>query len=100
MTIEIQGPFKPSESLNTRITEKLEGLHKYFDKITEANVYFREDDGPDGSDKKAEIRLMIPGNDLYAEAHTDAYETAFPAAFDKVKRQLRKHKEQVVERRR
>lgn len=100
MTIEIQGPFTPSEANETHIREKLDGLHKFFDKITEANVYFRKDDGPDGTDKKAEIRLMIPGNDLYAEAHTDNYMTAFGATFDKVKRQLRKHKEQVVERRR
>ena len=98
MTIEIQGPFSPSESFDARMREKLTGLHKYFDKITEANLYFREDDGPDGADKKAEIRLMIPGNDLFAEHHTDAYETAFAGAFDKVKRQLRKHKEQLVER--
>lgn len=95
MTIEINAPGAISEGLNTLINEKANRLQKFYDKISEVNVYFKEDDSQFEGHIKAEIRVMIPGADAFADDHAESKEKAFRGAYDKVERILRKKNEKL-----
>ena len=95
MTLEVNAPGSISEGLNSLIEEKSNRLQKFYDKISEVNVYFKKDDAQTEGDVTAEIRVMIPGHDAYADAHGHNYERAFRDAYYKVERQLRKKNEQL-----
>lgn len=93
MTLEINAPNPVSEGLNNLVEEKANRLQKFYEKISEVNVFFKEDDSQTEGHVTAEIRVFIPGADAYADAHAPNYERAFRDAYDKVERQLRKKNE-------
>lgn len=71
--------------------EKVEGLNKFYNRIVGAEIYLKLGQQAD-SNKVVEIKLNIPGNDLFAESHSPKFEGAINDAVDKLKGQLRKLK--------
>jgi putative sigma-54 modulation protein len=65
---------------------------KYYDQIVGAEVYLKLTNNDKGETKIAEIKLNIPGNDLFASSQSDKFEGAINAATDKLKGQIRKLK--------
>jgi putative sigma-54 modulation protein len=49
--------------------------------------------GPEN--KITEIRLSIPGNDLFAKKQSKTFEEATDQAVEALRRQIRKHKDKV-----
>ncbi|WP_421753527.1 ribosome hibernation-promoting factor, HPF/YfiA family [Croceimicrobium sp.] len=84
--------FKATEELLSFTEEKVSGLHKYYDQIVGAEVYLKLIQDEANQNKKAEIKLNIPGNDLFAESHDASFEKAVHDAVDKLKGQIRKLK--------
>lgn len=81
------------ESTIAVINEKLNKLETYYDRIERADVYVKEDDGNAANGHKVEVRLAIPGNDLFAE-HTDpSVKRAMADVAEALRRQIKKHKE-------
>lgn len=75
--------------------EKITGLSKYYDKIVGAEVYLKL--GQDAEDNKVvEIKLNIPGNDIYAEDRSNKFEGSINETVDKLKGQIRKIKTKIV----
>jgi len=84
--------FKASDELLQFTEEKVSGLLKYYDQIVGAEVYLKLIQDEAGLNKKAEVKLNIPGNDLFAEAHEASFEKAVTEANEKLKGQIRKLK--------
>lgn len=84
--------FHAEQELTDYATQKTEGLYKYYDQIVGAEVYLKLDHNDKGQTKVAEIKLNIPGNDIYADSRSDKFEGAINDTVDKLKSQIRKLK--------
>lgn len=93
MKILIQAPFDLKDLQKETIETSLSELSKFDDRITQAEVYFKLDDGQNNNEVSAKIRLHIPGNDVIVSAGHEDRMKAFHDAQQKAKRQLIKVKE-------
>jgi len=93
MKILIEAPFKMTEIQDKAIRDNLSELDKYNQGITQANVYFKEDDGNTQNGIEAKIQLHIPGPVIFVSDEDQDAMLAFKKAFDKVDRQLKKTKD-------
>ncbi len=84
--------FTADQTLVDYVTEKTEGLYKYYDKIVGAEVYLKQVQDEKGETKVAEIKLNIPGNDIYADSQAEKFEGAINSSVEKIKAQIRKLK--------
>lgn len=75
------------------ITEKVNKLETYYDRIERAEVFVKEDDGSAANGFTVEIRLAIPGNDVFATHTDESIERATAEVTEALRRQLKKHKE-------
>lgn len=89
--------FKASDSLESYIQEKLNKL-KPNEHIVRANVTLFQ--GPDRATPSdyCEIRLEVPGPDLFVKEHSTYFEQSVDEAVDKLQRIIRKKKEKEVDR--
>ena len=85
--------FKTDKKLDSFITEKVEKLSDMYDGIIGSEVTLRVNNGEDHENKVAEIRLLVPGNDLFAKKQSKSFEEATDIAVDALRKQLSKHKE-------
>lgn len=85
--------FKTDRKLDSFITEKVEKLSDLYDGIIGSEVTLRVSNGEDHDNKVAEIRLLVPGNDLFAKKQSKSFEEATDIAVDALRKQLTKHKE-------
>ena len=85
--------FKTDRKLDSFITEKVEKLSDLYDGIIGSEVTLRVNNGEDHDNKVAEIRLLVPGNDLFAKKQSKSFEEATDIAVDALRKQLSKHKE-------
>ncbi|MDO9254980.1 MAG: ribosome-associated translation inhibitor RaiA [Bacteroidales bacterium] len=85
--------FKTDKKLDSFITEKVEKLSDLYDGIIGSEVTLRVNNGEDHDNKIAEIRLLVPGNDLFAKKQSKSFEEATDIAVDALRKQLSKHKE-------
>lgn len=90
--------FKAGESLEAYVREKLEKLTPN-DHIVRANVVLFL--GPDRATPNTycEIRLEVPGNDLFIKENSPEFEQSVDEAVNKLQGMLRKAKEKLVDRR-
>lgn len=84
--------FHAQDELIAHTQEKTEGLQKYYDQIVGAEVYLKLVQDQHKQTKVAEIKLNIPGNDLYAESSSDGFEKSVNESVEKLKGQIRKLK--------
>lgn len=87
--------FKTDKKLDSFITEKVEKLSELYDGIIGSEVTLRVNNGEDHDNKIAEIRLLVPGNDLFAKKQSKSFEEATDIAVDALRKQLSKHKERL-----
>jgi putative sigma-54 modulation protein len=86
--------FKHSESIESFITEKLNTVKS--DKLVRANVILFKGADSDPENNYCEIRLEIPGNDLFVKKHSAYFETSVSECVDVLKLQVNKNKEKQV----
>ena len=84
--------FNAEQDLLDYTRQKTEGLYKYYDQIVGAEVYLKLTNDEKGETKVAEIKLNIPGNDIYADSQAEKFEGAVNATVEKLKSQIRKIK--------
>ena len=84
--------FKTDKRLDSFISEKVEKLTELYDGIIGSEVTLRVNNGEDHDNKVAEIRLLVPGNDLFAKKQSKSFEEATDIAVDALRKQLTKHK--------
>ena len=88
--------FKAGEELESYIQQKLEKLTPD-ENIVRANVVLFL--GPDRATPNTycEIRLEVPGNDLFVKEHSTEFEQSVDAAVNKLQGMLRKAREKQVD---
>ncbi len=87
--------FKADVKLEDFIREKTAKLAKYFDGVLGCDVVLKLNAASNNENKIAEIRVMIPGNDLFAKKQAKTFEEAVDNAVDALRRQVKRHKEKL-----
>lgn len=96
MQIDIRSiHFKTDKKLDDFIKEKVSKLPQYYDGVIASEIILKLANIEGAENKIAEIKLAIPGNDLYARKQSKSFEEATDGAVDALRKQLIKHKEKV-----
>ena len=74
------------------INSKLKKLIQFYVDILGAEVFLRLDRAGDLENKVVEIRLNIPGNELFAKKNSKTFEESTDLCVEALRRQIRKHK--------
>ncbi len=85
--------FDADKKLVDFINTKVKKLIQFYDNIIGAEVFLRIEKGQSTENKVAEIRLDIPGSDVFAKKQTNSFEESIDTSIEAIKRQLTKHKE-------
>ncbi len=85
--------FDADQKLLNFIEEKVGKLETFYDKIIDSSVVLKIDKSSDKENKLAEIKLAVPGKDLFAKKQCKTFEEATDLAVDALKRQIEKNKE-------
>ena len=92
MEIKVQSiHFDAHQKLIDFVEEKLNKLTQYYDKIILGDVFLKLEPS-DRENKVAEIKLSIPGKDLFAKKQCKSFEEATDEAVEALRRQINKHK--------
>lgn len=87
--------FKTDKKLEEFINEKVNKLAKTYEGVIGSDITLKLENTNDDTNKIAEIRLLVPGKDLYAKKQSKSFEEATDNALDALKKQLTKHKEKL-----
>jgi len=76
------------------VQKKMDKLETFFDRIIDAEVFMRlNNEGI--KNKTVEIKINIPGEQLFATAADKSFEVATDEAYEALRRQLKKHKTKI-----
>ena len=96
MNVQINAvKFKADKKLEDFIEQKVSKLTQFYDGVIASEVTLKVDASEKPENKIAEIRLKIPGNDLFAKKQSDTFEESTDTAVEALRRQLKKHKEKI-----
>ncbi|MDR0714155.1 MAG: ribosome-associated translation inhibitor RaiA [Bacteroidales bacterium] len=87
--------FDADQKLIALINKKLTKLAQFFDGIISAEVFLRLEKVQSDENKIVEIKLSIPGNDLFVKKQSKTFEDAFNKGIESLSRQVTKHKEKL-----
>lgn len=88
--------FDADQKLIDFIQERIEKLTQYHDGIQNASVFLRlEHDGENRENKVVEIRLKVPGNELFAKRQGKTFEEAAVEAVEALRSQAGRTKERL-----
>jgi putative sigma-54 modulation protein len=90
--------FVATEKLNKFATDKLDKLSHLYERIESANVIFKLDKSDKTENKICEIKLAIPGNDLFVKRQSKTFEAATTETIDALEQQIKKAKEKLENR--
>jgi putative sigma-54 modulation protein len=88
--------FKADQKLLDFIQEKLDKLGHFSQRIINAEVFLRLDKDKEKENKITEIKLNIPGKELFAKRQTKSFEESTDEAIEALRKQLLKEKEKMV----
>ena len=96
MNIKIQSiHFDADKKLLDLITKKTEKLNHFFDAIIGSEVFLKVDKASTTENKVVEIKLNVPGNDLFVKRQCQSFEEAADECTEALKQQLKKRKEKT-----
>jgi len=87
--------FKTDQKLEDFIQEKVGKLAAIFEDVISSEVTLKVDKNEKLGNKITEIRLLIPGNDLFAKKQSKTFEESTDTAVEALKKQLTKYKAKV-----
>jgi putative sigma-54 modulation protein len=94
MNVIIETPnFNAKDSLTDFVKLNVEKLEVLSDQIVESRVFLKLDKFDNKENKVCELKVSLPGNDLFASKHADSFEEAVVLAVDAVKHQLKRWKD-------
>jgi putative sigma-54 modulation protein len=96
MNVKIQSiKFNADKKLIDFANQKVSKLGRFFDNILDAEVFLRVENSQDMDNKIAEIRLNVPGSDLFAQRQCKTFEEAIDECVSALKIQVSKHKDKL-----
>ncbi|HSW67897.1 MAG TPA: HPF/RaiA family ribosome-associated protein [Bacteroidales bacterium] len=87
--------FKSDVKLETFIREKASKLSAHFDGVLGCDVTLRLDGAQNNENKIVEMRILIPGKDLFSKKQAKTFEEAVDLSTDSLRRQLQRYKEKI-----
>lgn len=94
MDIKIQSlKFDAGAKLLEFVESKINKLEQYYDNILGGEVILHLDKSDESGNKVVDIKLLIPGNDLFSKKQAKSFEEATDLATEALRRQLKKTKE-------
>ncbi len=85
--------FDADSKLEDFIQKKVSKLGRFFDDIINAEVFLKVENTTEIENKVVEVKLDIPGSDLFARKQTKSFEESTDEVVDALKQQILKHKE-------
>jgi putative sigma-54 modulation protein len=87
--------FDADKGLLAFIQKKADKLETFFDRIIDGEVVMRLEKDLTKENKIVEVKLRIPGVQLFAKTHAESFEKAADLAIEAVRGQLTKQKEKL-----
>ncbi|NLN94706.1 MAG: ribosome-associated translation inhibitor RaiA [Bacteroidales bacterium] len=84
--------FKTDQKLDDFIQDKVGKLNSLFEGIISSEVTLRLDNNDKQENKIAEIRLRVPGNDLFAKKQCKTFEEAIDNSVEALRPQIKRYK--------
>lgn len=92
MNLQISGHhIEVTPALREYVESKLEPVVSHFDRVTAVNVIL----SVEKLKQKAEVTVHVPGKDIFVENSADDLYAAIDTLFDKLDRQVQKHKQKI-----
>ena len=88
--------FDADQKLTDFIQKKADKLETFYDRIIDGEVFMKLEKDDSRENKIIEIKLNIPGNQLFASEKSKSFEAAADSAVEALRRQLKKHKEKQL----
>jgi putative sigma-54 modulation protein len=88
--------FDADAKLLAFIHERIDKLSIFYDRIIEGDVFLKLENNNELANKVAEIKLRIPGSDLFAKKQSKSFEESIDGAAEALRKQLKKHKGKVL----
>ncbi len=93
MQIQVQSiHFDADVKLINFVEDKMNKLSTFHDRIISGQVFLRIDKSDVMENKIAEIKLKVPGKELFASKQCKTFEEAADTAVEALRRQIDKHK--------
>jgi len=93
MNITVQSiKFDADQKLVDFIKKKTAKLNQFLDNIIEGVCYLRIENVEDEANKVVELKINIPGSQLFAKAQAKSFEEATDIAVESLRRQINKYK--------
>jgi putative sigma-54 modulation protein len=97
MRVKIQSiHFDADIKLLNFVEGKVDKLNTYSNTIIDSEVFLRLEKNSAAENKIAEIKLLIPGNELFAKRQCKTFEEATDQAVEALRSQLKKQKEKTM----
>lgn len=75
------------------IQKKADKLDQFYDKIISGEVYLKLENVDNEANKVSEIKIQLPGNQLFAKEQCKTFEEATDLAIESLRKQIEKHKQ-------
>ena len=85
--------FAADQKLEDFIQKKVDKLVAYNDSIIEGEVFLRLDKSDSDDNNVTEMKLRVPGKELFAKKQSKSFEQATDEVVEALRRQLKKYKE-------
>ena len=93
MKITVQSiHFTADRKLLDFIQKKVDKLDTFYDHIISGEVYLKLENVEDEANKISEIKLLLPGNQIFAKEKCKTFEEATDLVVESLRKQIEKHK--------
>ena len=93
MKITVQSiRFNADKKLLNFIQKKADKLDTFYDHIISGEVYLKLENVEDEENKITEIKLSLPGSQVFAKEQCKSFEEATDLAMESLRKQIEKHK--------
>jgi putative sigma-54 modulation protein len=97
MDIKVQSVhFSADKKLVDYINEKVNKLDLFYDNIVSSEVFLRIDKSSDKENKVSEVKIHIPGKELFAKKQCKTFEEGVTLAVEALRKQVEKSKKTTV----
>lgn len=87
--------FEADKKLVEFVNERVNKLGQFYDNIVGSEVYLKLGSAAENENKIAEIKIHVPGKELFAKKQSKSFEEATDLCVDALKKQVQKHKEKL-----
>lgn len=89
--------FKADAKLINFINARLGKLELFSDKLMDAVVFLKVERNDSNRNKLVEIKLNLPGKELFAKRQASSFEEATDLVVEALRRQIKRRKEKLAE---